>query len=914
MSLSDSDGEFFDARDEVSSPRSCQKPVSELVSSLKEAKSEISLPTVPDNEPKQKEEVVPESKHENVMKNEHELTLEQEETNDEQVLDNHDEPDSSKINVEPDKYADGDSNSQIGSPKLDDKNTTKRKEMTPTITVENTPMSGQKPDLLACVQDRPTNLPGVKPVDVITRPTMPPPPPPGPRKIPPSRPAPPKRPPPPKRTHLTARSAKPYLNETDDGLLTPNSTVDNLTREFTEALKHDRSINKQQANEESIHTDSPEFMVSHEVSTKTIEQTEHSSHIGSASTVNTHTSPSSSLRREEDILASVIVKNLDTGESMPLSTAAEHVSQFINPLALQIMSRTKEFSYSGGSNNSTMSSHDGQMNTASAISQSVYVDSDSLSIASDDIDIGKDASQHKHKEGKKLKSKSKKFKKMVGKGVSKVKVAAGTQVEKAVQKVKHVKDEVTHTDQLNVSSDEDSTEFGSSSTIKVKAASSNKGPYQLSHPKQIQDIAVHVGAVWCMKFSHCGRLLATSGQDNVIWVWVLKDFYNYFNDMRNKYDNKDDELFNASSMKHVVHSSSSNSSEFHQNSEDDVFNSEPQMRPSQLEEDEEEAPFRQVPFSSYVGHAADVLDLAWSKNFFILSSSMDKTVRLWHISRKECLCCFQHIDFVTAIAFHPRDDRYFLSGSLDSKLRLWNIPDKKVALWNEVSPDGSSSSGSVGGALITTVNFCENGKFAVCGTYDGRCIFFDTEHLKYHTQIHVRSSRGRNTKGHKITGIEPLQGEHKILVTSNDSRVRLYDLRDLSLVCKYKGHTNLSSQIKASFSPDSKYIICGSEDKCVYMWRTSLPQDVTKLSSLRRDRNDSWESMKAHDAVVTCSVFAPHPQLLYKNDDTDNNTETKTKSKPQSILSLSSKKHPQEVNVIVSADFNGCIKVIVSGQ
>lgn len=79
----------------------------------------------------------------------------------------------------------------------------------------------------------------------------------------------------------------------------------------------------------------------------------------------------------------------------------------------------------------------------------------------------------------------------------------------------------------------------------------------------------------------------------------------------------------------------------------------------------------------------DLLDVSWSKNYFILSSSMDKTVRLWHISRRECLCCFQHIDFVTAIAFHPRDDRYFLSGSLDGKLRLWNIPDKKVALWNE---------------------------------------------------------------------------------------------------------------------------------------------------------------------------------------------------------------------------------------
>jgi len=67
---------------------------------------------------------------------------------------------------------------------------------------------------------------------------------------------------------------------------------------------------------------------------------------------------------------------------------------------------------------------------------------------------------------------------------------------------------------------------------------------------------------------------------------------------------------------------------------------------------------------------------------------------------------------------HIQDDRYFLSGSLDGKLRLWNIPDKKVALWNEVS--GATK-------LITAANFCLNGRFAVVGTYDGRCIFYSTD-------------------------------------------------------------------------------------------------------------------------------------------------------------------------------------------
>lgn len=889
LASDDSDAEFFDAREDISTPRSPDKPIADL---LEEAVNESITGTDPNSAK------VPEG---------------------EQIAD----------------VCDGVANAV----ECDSGNAPN---LLKTLSIEACEFAGQTPDLLACVQDRPTDLPGVKPVTVIpsrqeeiihnahqaveevpaaqAEPlpaplpeekreddkvpvTVPKPPRPESspenktkKKVPPSRPAPPKRPPPPKKSYLVS---KPYLSESDEGLLTPNTTVDNLTREFAEALKKDEAMQEKSPPSNSISTDSKPNAVLHETTAESILRRK-----GSVSSHKSSASPASTLNRDEEILAGVIVKNLDTGESMPLSTAAEHVSSCLNPLALQIMSRTREFSYT--SSNTSVNSHDLQSNSSMVLERQDIVDSDSLSLASDDIDIGKDVTGNKQRKGKKLKDKQKKFKKIVGKSMSKVKVVAGAQVEKAVHKVKRGKDE----EQLHFSSDEDSVDLGSSSSIKIKTSSSNKGPYHFSHPKQVQDIAVHVGAVWCMKFSHCGRLLATSGQDNVIWVWVLKDFYNYFNDMRIKYDSKDEVLVHQE----MVTRPNMTTSELTVKEEVSVIN-EPSDGRVVLDDDEDAAPFRQVPFSSYVGHSADVLDLAWSKNYFVLSSSMDKTVRLWHISRKECLCCFQHIDFVTAIAFHPRDDRYFLSGSLDSKLRLWNIPDKKVALWNEVSPEGSSASSATvnGGALITTVNFCENGKFAVCGTYDGRCVFFDTEHLKYHTQIHVRSSRGRNTKGHKVTGIEPLPGEHKILVTSNDSRVRLYDLRDLSLVCKYRGHANMSSQIKASFSPDAKYIICGSEDKGVYIWKTSLPQDI-KLSSLRRDRNDAWESMKAHDAVVTCAVFAPQPRLLYK-DVTAESSVTKHKSKTASILSLKTKKQePKEVNVIISADFNGCIKVTVCAE
>ena len=235
---------------------------------------------------------------------------------------------------------------------------------------------------------------------------------------------------------------------------------------------------------------------------------------------------------------------------------------------------------------------------------------------------------------------------------------------------------------------------------------------------------------------------------------------------------------------------------------------------------------------------------------------MDKTVRLWHVSRAECLCCFKHSDFVTSIQFHPRDDRFFLAGSLDSKIRLWSIPDKSVAYWSQ-TPD-----------LITAVAFTPDGKTAIAGCLNGLCLFYETEGLKYQTQIHVRSAHGKNAKGSKVTGIQAINyppedpnGEVKLLITSNDSRVRVYNLRDKGLELKLKGNENSCSQIHASFSDDARYIICGSEDRKVYIWSTGQPET-------ERDKRP-LEIFEAHSAIVTTAIMAPTKtrQLLSASGD-----------------------------------------------
>jgi WD40 repeat protein len=436
-----------------------------------------------------------------------------------------------------------------------------------------------------------------------------------------------------------------------------------------------------------------------------------------------------------------------------------------------------------------------------------------------------------------------------------------------------------------------------------------KGPPDFDGLKVMQELNDCTGAIWCMRWSVDGQLLAVAGQDQLLRVYCSSKAWKYFTQLRNKASGQ--QTSPCSTKDRSFTGSRSNSMSSCDNLSMDATFSPGGINSRLWSEDNtlsEEGPL--LLFSAYRGHTADVLDISWSKNHFLLSSSMDKTVRLWHVTRVECLCTLRHADFVTTISFHPKDDRYFLSGSLDGKLRLWNIPDKRVTLWNEVSAVSSQprasktqTPGAQTHGLITASAFVQNGKFAVIGTYDGRVIFYSTDQLKYFTQLHVSakglvssalsdpmsSKRGRKRRSNKVTGIECVD-ENKILVTTNDSRLRLYDLRDLSLVCKYKGCINISSQIRASVSHDNKYIVCGSENSSFFLWR----MQENKAIGQRRDKNNMWESVrilpaekanataittttaasavapvagssssgKANPGIITAATFAPAPKYL----------------------------------------------------
>lgn len=347
--------------------------------------------------------------------------------------------------------------------------------------------------------------------------------------------------------------------------------------------------------------------------------------------------------------------------------------------------------------------------------------------------------------------------------------------------------------------------------------------------------------------------------------------------------------------------------------------------------------FQRTPARLYEGHTATVLDLSWSKNNFLLTSSMDKTVRLWHVTRKECLCTFKHNDFVPSIAFHPKDDRFFVTGSLDSKLRLWSIPDKSVAYIATV-PD-----------MITAVAFTPDGKFAIVGCFSGLVMFFETEGLKYQSQMNVTSSRGI---GAKVTGLETRYsstGDVKVLVTSNDSRIRVVNFRDKSLEVKLKGNQNNCSQIRASLSDCGRYVSCGSEDRRAYIWSLRRPPAGGEEDHDVEERKEKrgLEYFEAGESITTAVCVAPRrtrealarsedpifdlcnppPVTLMSKEEREGSTTSSmtwagsamsTPADPQASYSSQSQHQTQSYlanaghedgNIVVTADFTGLIKV-----
>lgn len=433
----------------------------------------------------------------------------------------------------------------------------------------------------------------------------------------------------------------------------------------------------------------------------------------------------------------------------------------------------------------------------------------------------------------------------------------------------------------------------------------------------------HDGPIWCTEFSKDGKYLATGGKDGVLQIWRIAPSKEMMSDIPNFASNVHQMWNGFSQDEDENDASASPLSTIHNGSEPlgtDIVVISPN------------------PVQRFTDHEKDIVDLSWSETGFLVSASMDKTARLWHPTRSKCLRVFRHADVVTSVEFHPQEDRYFLSGGFDKKIRIWNIPNGRVAEWAQ-SPH-----------VITAATFQPDAKYIAAGLFDGKVIFYSLEEmkLKYFTQITAKNRRSK--RGKKVTGLTflPQLSEDKVetqvlssesprnprkkafdkaadfvksftspkrkttkqqlLITTNDSRLRLVGTNDFCMVRKYKGHLNSSLQIRAKFSESGNFIISGSEAKTCNIWNTAtrrnpLNVNVTGLNMYDKVKSyEAFEATKCDPPIVTDASFVPASSVK---------SAIMTSGLFPSLKSLDSVQHDLSSSIILTTDYAGTIRVFL---
>ncbi|CAK9179962.1 unnamed protein product [Ilex paraguariensis] len=369
-----------------------------------------------------------------------------------------------------------------------------------------------------------------------------------------------------------------------------------------------------------------------------------------------------------------------------------------------------------------------------------------------------------------------------------------------------------------------------------------------------QEIQAHEGSIWTIKFSLDAHYLATAGEDRVIRVWEVQDC----DVMPTR---PPDDLNSASAT--PLHPMACSISDRPPLAEITPMPSEKKKKgknsnrkkgnsiPDYVQVPESVFALSEKPACTFTGHLDDVLDLSWSSSQLLLSSSMDKTVRLWDMESKSCLKLFAHNDYgkmlycsiirgpnnVTCIQFNPVDDDYFISGSLDGKVRIWSIPDRQVVDWTDLHE------------MVTAACYTPDGQGAVIGSHKGSCRLYSIVDCKLEQKYLVDIPNKKKAQAKKITGFQFAPwSSSEVLITSADSRIRLFD--GSNIIHKFRGFRNTSSQILASFSPDGKYVISASEDSQVYIWKHEDPRNIGTGKSRSSTTVQSHEHFKCRDVSV----------------------------------------------------------------
>ena len=195
------------------------------------------------------------------------------------------------------------------------------------------------------------------------------------------------------------------------------------------------------------------------------------------------------------------------------------------------------------------------------------------------------------------------------------------------------------------------------------------------------------------------------------------------------------------------------------------------------------------------GHTDTITDISFSPDGkFIVSSSKDKTVKLWNRDGSEKKPALQgkYGNEFTSVAFSP-DSQIIAAGNKDSKIHLWRLNGTLITTLT-----GHSD-------WVTNIRFSPDGKTIVSASRDNSVRLWK-----------IDGTQKEKLKGHTSTvNIVCFSPDGQMIASaSEDGTIKLWSLEGKQLQS-----INSPGVLDLAFSPDSKTLSVASRDNTLKIWK-----------------------------------------------------------------------------------------------